>query len=136
MRTSFHAPHLELFTVSPGVPPPGHLPFHVLRSGEHQLALLISFRIHRLSRGCALEPCQNKPRLKHAWSPYVCPSAARPCPYVWQPVHQSTPKACPLFVLHSFSFIRVDVETLRIKEKLSICIVVVQRLFLLRRARR
>ena len=65
------------------------------------LALLISFRIHRFSWGCALEPCQNKPRLKHAWSPDVCPSAARPCPYVWQPVRQSTPKACPLFVLQN-----------------------------------
>ena len=68
---------------------PRHLPFHVLRSGEHQLALLISYynRIHRLSReGVPLDPCQNKPRLKHTWSPDVCPSAARPCPYVWQPV--------------------------------------------------
>ena len=101
VRTSFHALHLELFTVSPGVPPPEHSPFHVLRSGEHQLALLISFRIHRFSRGCALEPCQNKPRLKHAWSLDVCPSAARPCLYVWQPVRQSTPKACPLFVLQN-----------------------------------
>ena len=44
-------------------------------------------RIHRLSReGVPLDPCQNKPRLKHTWSPDVCPSAARPCPYVWQPV--------------------------------------------------
>ena len=48
---SFHVLRLELFTVSPGCSAPGPLPSHVLRSGEHQLALFIAFRIHRFSPG-------------------------------------------------------------------------------------
>ena len=48
---SFHVLRLDLFTVSPGCSAPGPLPSHVLRSGEHQLALFIPVQIHRFSPG-------------------------------------------------------------------------------------